>query len=212
MAHRVLIPTPLRPYTSQQDTVDAEGGTVGEVLSSLTTTYSRPEAAFVCRRRQAASLRQRLCQRRRHPLSRARRDKAQAGRCHQHRAVGCRRSPRPGGPCRRSLDRSQQRRDPALQPPPDPAGSRHGRAEAIKGGSVLCVGAGGLGSPAALYLAAAGIGTLGIIDFDIVDESNLQRQILHGTPGRRTLEAAVRSRPPGRPSTRKSASKPTRRA
>ena len=40
MAHRVLIPTPLRPYTSQQDTVDAEGGTVGEVLSSLTTTYS----------------------------------------------------------------------------------------------------------------------------------------------------------------------------
>ena len=52
----------------------------------------------------------------------------------------------------------------------------------IKAGRVLCIGAGGLGSPAALYLAAAGIGTLGIVDFDVVDESNLQRQILHGTP------------------------------
>jgi adenylyltransferase/sulfurtransferase len=61
-----------------------------------------------------------------------------------------------------------------------------------KGGRVLCVGAGGLGSPAALYLAAAGIGTLGIIDFDNVDESNLQRQILHGTPdvGRSKLQSA----------------------
>ena len=45
---------------------------------------------------------------------------------------------------------------------------------------VLCVGAGGLGSPALMYLAAAGIGTLGIVEFDTVDESNLQRQIIHG--------------------------------
>lgn len=47
---------------------------------------------------------------------------------------------------------------------------------------VLCIGAGGLGSPVALYLAAAGIGKLGIVDFDVVDVSNLQRQVLHGTP------------------------------
>jgi adenylyltransferase/sulfurtransferase len=57
---------------------------------------------------------------------------------------------------------------------------------------VLCIGAGGLGSPAALYLAAAGVGTLGIVDLDDVDLSNLQRQILHGTKdiGRRKVESA----------------------
>ncbi len=51
----------------------------------------------------------------------------------------------------------------------------------IKATSVLCIGAGGLGSPIAMYLAAAGIGKIGLVDFDVVDFSNLQRQILHGT-------------------------------
>src|SRR5271169_4616153 len=50
----------------------------------------------------------------------------------------------------------------------------------LKNAKVLCVGAGGLGSPALLYLAAAGVGTLGVVDYDVVDESNLQRQIIHG--------------------------------
>jgi adenylyltransferase/sulfurtransferase len=50
----------------------------------------------------------------------------------------------------------------------------------LKNAKVLCVGAGGLGSPALMYLAAAGVGTLGILEFDVVDESNLQRQIIHG--------------------------------
>src|SRR5213080_3206514 len=62
----------------------------------------------------------------------------------------------------------------------------------LKAARVLCIGAGGLGSPAALYLAAAGVGTIGIVDFDDVDLSNLQRQILHGTSdiGRSKLESA----------------------
>ena len=63
----------------------------------------------------------------------------------------------------------------------------------LKAGRVLCVGAGGLGSPLALYLAAAGVGTIGIVDFDEVDTSNLQRQILHGTGdvGRHKLDSAA---------------------
>jgi adenylyltransferase/sulfurtransferase len=62
----------------------------------------------------------------------------------------------------------------------------------LKNARVLCVGAGGLGSPALMYLAAAGVGTLGIIDFDVVDESNLQRQIIHGQSdlGRPKAESA----------------------
>jgi sulfur-carrier protein adenylyltransferase/sulfurtransferase len=62
----------------------------------------------------------------------------------------------------------------------------------IKAASILCIGAGGLGSPIALYLAAAGIGRMGLVDYDIVDFSNLQRQILHGTEdvGRKKLNSA----------------------
>jgi adenylyltransferase/sulfurtransferase len=62
----------------------------------------------------------------------------------------------------------------------------------LKAGKVLCVGAGGLGSPLALYLAAAGVGTIGIVDFDTVDASNLHRQLLHGTKdiGRSKLDSA----------------------
>ena len=62
----------------------------------------------------------------------------------------------------------------------------------LKAARALCIGAGGLGSPVALYLAAAGVGTIGIVDFDEVDYSNLQRQIIHGTPdvGRSKLASA----------------------
>ncbi|MCG6954981.1 MAG: molybdopterin-synthase adenylyltransferase MoeB [Gemmatimonadetes bacterium] len=63
----------------------------------------------------------------------------------------------------------------------------------LKAAKVLCVGAGGLGSPVALYLAAAGVGTLGLVDFDVVEATNLQRQILHGTRdvGRSKLDSAT---------------------
>jgi len=63
----------------------------------------------------------------------------------------------------------------------------------LKAARVLCIGAGGLGSPLALYLGAAGVGTLGIVDFDVVDYTNLQRQIIHSTAdvGRKKLESAA---------------------
>src|ERR1700738_4775866 len=63
----------------------------------------------------------------------------------------------------------------------------------LKAARVLCIGTGGLGSPLALYLAAAGVGTLGLVDFDTVDASNLQGQILHSTAdvGRKKLDSAA---------------------
>ncbi len=74
-----------------------------------------------------------------------------------------------------------------LLPEVGPQGQRR-----LKAARVLLVGAGGLGSPASLYLAAAGVGTLGLVDFDVVEETNLQRQIVHGTAavGRSKLESA----------------------
>ena len=63
----------------------------------------------------------------------------------------------------------------------------------LKAARVLCIGAGGLGSPLALYLTAAGVGTLGVVDFDVVDYTNLQRQIIHSTAdvGRKKLDSAA---------------------
>jgi len=63
---------------------------------------------------------------------------------------------------------------------------------ALKAAKVLCVGAGGLGSPISMYLAAAGVGTVGVVDYDVVDYSNLQRQIVHMTRdvGRPKVESA----------------------
>src|SRR5215218_6232244 len=62
----------------------------------------------------------------------------------------------------------------------------------LKAAKVLLVGTGGLGAPLGMYLAAAGIGRIGLVDFDVVDESNLQRQIIHGTKdvGRKKLDSA----------------------
>ena len=192
MAHRVLIPTPLRPYTSQQDTVDAEGGTVGEVLSSLTTRYSDLKRHLYA---DDGKLR--------HFVNVYVNDddirylERDATKLKPGDVISIVPSVAGGapGPAAPAVDRSTDLSNAEIQ-----RYSRHlilpevgmEGQKRIKGGSVLCVGAGGLGSPAALYLAAAGIGTLGIIDFDNVDESNLQRQILHGTPdvGRSKLQSA----------------------
>jgi molybdopterin/thiamine biosynthesis adenylyltransferase/rhodanese-related sulfurtransferase/molybdopterin converting factor small subunit len=188
MAHRVLIPTPLRPYTNQQDAVEVDGSTVGELLTALTTRYGEL---------------------RRHLYS-------DEGKLRSFVNVYV------NDDDIRYLDREATalKSGDVVSIVPSVAGgvsavedttpeltgeevqrySRHlilpevgvdGQRK-LKAAKVLCVGAGGLGSPAALYLAAAGIGTIGVIDFDAVDMSNLQRQILHGTPdvGRSKLLSA----------------------
>ena len=65
----------------------------------------------------------------------------------------------------------------------------------LKAASVLVIGTGGLGSPVAMYLAAAGVGRIGLVDYDVVDFSNLQRQIVHGTARLGDLKVESRPRP-----------------
>ena len=87
-----------------------------------------------------------------------------------------------------SADESLRYSRHLILPEVGPTGQRR-----LKAGRVLLVGAGGLGSPAAMYLAAAGVGTLGLVDFDVVDTTNLQRQVIHGTSdvGRSKLDSAT---------------------
>jgi sulfur-carrier protein adenylyltransferase/sulfurtransferase len=189
MAHRVLIPTPLRPYTGQQDAVEVDGTTVGELLASLTTRYGDLRKHLYSDDGKLRSFVNvyvndddiRYLEREATALK--------AGD-----VVSIVPSVAGGAPT------ATETMLPELTSEEVQRYSRHlilpevgvdGQRK-LKAGRVLCVGAGGLGSPAALYLAAAGVGTLGVIDFDAVDMSNLQRQILHGTPdvGRSKLQSA----------------------
>jgi MoaD family protein len=188
MAHRVLIPTPLRPFTGQKDTVEVDGGTVGEVLSSLTRSYG--------------DLRKHLYAddgKLRHFVNIYVNDddirylERDATRLKDGDVISIVPSVAGGAPT--TAEATPELTNAEIQ-----RYSRHlilpevgmDGQKKLKAGSVLCIGAGGLGSPAALYLAAAGVGRLGIVDFDAVDASNLQRQILHGTPdvGRSKLQSA----------------------
>jgi adenylyltransferase/sulfurtransferase len=188
MAHRVLIPTPLRPYTDQQETVEVEGSTVGELLASLTGRYGDLRRHLFSDEGKLRSFVNvyvndddiRYLDREATALK--------AGD-----VVSIVPSVAGGAPTATetmpelSNEEVQRYSRHMILPEVGPDGQRR-----IKAGRVLCVGAGGLGSPAALYLAAAGVGTVGVIDFDAVDLSNLQRQILHGTPdvGRSKLQSA----------------------
>jgi adenylyltransferase/sulfurtransferase len=189
MGNRVLIPTPLRPYTDQQDAVDMEGGTVGDVLAALTARYPALRRHLYA---DDGSLRHfvnvyvndddiRY-------LDRAATALKPGDVVSIIPSVAGGAPAAAGSPASELTNAEVQRYSRHLiLPEVGPDGQKR-----LKGGRVLCVGAGGLGSPAALYLAAAGVGTIGIVDFDKVDASNLQRQILHGTPdvGRSKLDSA----------------------
>jgi adenylyltransferase/sulfurtransferase len=184
----VLIPTPLRPYTGNQDAVEVEGNTVGEALSALTSRYGDIRRhlygddgklrSFVNIYINDDDIRY---------LDR------DATALKQGDVISIVPSVAGGAPVAAdssvelNADEYQRYSRHLILPEVGLDGQKK-----LKAGRVLCVGAGGLGSPAALYLAAAGVGTLGVIDFDAVDASNLQRQIIHSTRdiGRSKLESA----------------------
>ena len=204
MTARILLPTPLRPYAAHQSSVEVEAATVGDALKALVERHRELRRHLYD---EEGKLRRFV------NVFKNEEDVRHLGREATPLAPGDTLSIVPsiaGGNGAGAPPRPGARRPPAWAtgedglPPLSQADllrySRHlilpevGLAgqRKIKAASVLIVGAGGLGSPLALYLAAAGIGRLGIVDFDRVDESNLQRQVLHGTSsvGRPKLESA----------------------
>ena len=187
MAHRILIPTPLRVYAGKRDEVEAEGQTVGELLANMTAEYTDLRTHLYTEDGKLRSFVNiyvndddiRYLEKEQTPLK-------------PGDTVSIIPSVAGGG--------AAVKTDTPLTNEEVARYSRHlimpevGMAGQLKlkSARALCIGAGGLGSPVALYLAAAGVGTLGIVDFDEVDYSNLQRQIIHGTPdvGRSKLESA----------------------
>jgi sulfur-carrier protein adenylyltransferase/sulfurtransferase len=209
MATKILIPTPLRPYTDKKDAVDADGATVGELLADLTRRHGGLKAHLYNDQGKLRSFVNvyvndediRYLQKEQTPVT-----AADTVSIIPSVAGGVTETGTPG------TGSLTEERSPVREPVPHADDlpqltndevkrySRHlimpevgmDGQRRMKAGSVLCIGAGGLGSPAALYLAAAGVGTIGIVDFDVVDFSNLQRQIIHGTPdvGRSKLASA----------------------
>src|SRR5437763_2191478 len=191
---RILIPTPLRPYTDKQDAVDVAGATVGELLADLTRKHSGLKTHLYNDQGKLRSFVNvyvndediRYLQKEQTPV------KSEDTVSIIPSVAGGVETAAPAPPA--------PPRGPALTNDEYKRYSRHlimpevgldGQLK-LKAAKVLCIGAGGLGSPAAMYLAAAGVGRLGLVDFDVVDFSNLQRQILHGTPdvGRPKLASA----------------------
>ncbi len=189
---KILIPTPLRPFTDKLDTVEVSGATVGELLQNLTTQYAGLKQHLFAADGKLRSFVNvyvndddiRYLQKDQTPVK--------AGD-----TVSIIPSVAGGAPAavikeqvtlpELSGDEIKRYSRHLIMPEVGVEGQRK-----LKAAKVLCIGAGGLGSPAAMYLAAAGVGTIGIVDFDVVDFSNLQRQLLHGTPdvGRPKLDSA----------------------
>jgi molybdopterin/thiamine biosynthesis adenylyltransferase/rhodanese-related sulfurtransferase/molybdopterin converting factor small subunit len=205
---KILIPTPLRPYTDKQDAVDATGATVGELLADLTQKHSGLKAHLYNEHGKLRSFVNvyvndediRYLQKEQTPVNAS--DTVSiipsvAGGTDAEKGYGpfstvaiAEKGPYPFSD--RELpeltnDEVKRYSRHLIMPEVGVEGQRK-----LKASKVLCIGAGGLGSPVAIYLAAAGVGTIGLVDFDVVDFSNLQRQILHSTPdvGRTKLASA----------------------
>src|SRR4051812_6195042 len=193
---KILIPTPLRPYTDKQDAVDAAGATVGELLSDLTAKHAGLKAHLY---NEQGKLRSFVNIYVNDEDIRYLQKEQTAVKADDTVSI----IPSVAGGAPASAEATTGKAVEALPELSNEEIKRYSRhlimpevgieaQRKLKASKVLCIGAGGLGSPAAMYLAAAGVGTLGIVDFDTVDFSNLQRQILHGTPdvGRSKLASA----------------------
>jgi molybdopterin/thiamine biosynthesis adenylyltransferase/rhodanese-related sulfurtransferase/molybdopterin converting factor small subunit len=185
----VRVPTLLRPYVGQQPSVGLSGRTVGEVMSNLGEQYPvLRQHLFDDQGALRSFVRLYLNGRDIQELAGVETPLAPGDKLTLIPAIagGQASTNEPPGD---ELDQSELRRYSRhlLLPEVGLEGQKR-----LKAASVLLVGAGGLGSPAALYLAAAGIGRIGLIDFDVVDDSNLQRQVIHGTSdvGRSKLHSA----------------------
>jgi molybdopterin/thiamine biosynthesis adenylyltransferase/molybdopterin converting factor small subunit len=182
MAINVYIPTPFRRLTGNRTHIQAEGHSVGEVLAHLDRTYPGFDGLLFDGEKQIPThINIYLNNREIHSLQ----GTATPVRDGDEVAV----IPAIAGGAGTALTPDQVTRYSRhiIMPQVGPVGQRK-----LIAAKVLIVGAGGLGSPVALYLAAAGVGTIGLVDFDVVDLSNLQRQLLHHTHdvGRPKVESA----------------------
>src|SRR3954447_10811581 len=195
---KILIPTPLRPYTDKQDAVDASGATVGELLADLTAKHAGLKAHLYNDQGKLRSFVNIYVNDEDIRYLQKEQTSVKTGD-----TVSIIPSVAGGAPATTADAGLGVEAHPELPELTNEEIKRYSRhlimpevgvdaQRKLKAAKVLCIGAGGLGSPAAMYLAAAGVGTLGIVDFDTVDFSNLQRQILHGTPdvGRSKLASA----------------------
>jgi adenylyltransferase/sulfurtransferase len=188
---KVLIPTPLRQYAGKQDSVELSGSTVGQVLAALTTRFP--------------DLRQQLY--------------SNEGKLRSFVNVylndeDIRYLEKDATPVKDgdTLSIVPSIAGGSVAAPPEPAAAELSKDERLRysrhltlpevgtegqlklrAAKVLLVGTGGLGAPLGLYLAAAGVGRIGLVDFDVVDFTNLQRQVIHGTSdvGRKKLDSAA---------------------
>jgi adenylyltransferase/sulfurtransferase len=186
---KIHLPTPLRPYASGRSTVEVEAATVGDALAALVATHTGLKKhlydesgnlrSFVNVYRNDEDVR--YLERERTPLS-----PADSVSIVPSIAGGSAETAAPAEALSNEEIRRYSRH--LIMPEVGIEGQRK-----LKAARVLAIGAGGLGSPLAVYLAAAGVGTIGLVDFDVVDESNLQRQILYGTSdlGRPKLASAA---------------------